>query len=85
MPQPSRQRETASVGLAMAHDSASLHVRGTATYVDDMREPDGLLHVVPGFARDGARGKITSAIVPSGRNQLPIAIGELQTVDTTRP
>jgi xanthine dehydrogenase large subunit len=48
-----------TVGQALAHDSSELHVAGTAIYVDDMREPDGLVHVVPGFARDGAKGKIT--------------------------
>ena len=51
---------TDAVGLALAHDSAALHVQGTATYIDDMREPEGLLHVYPGYARDGARGKIAS-------------------------
>ena len=28
-----------TVGKAIAHDSAELHVTGTATYIDDMREP----------------------------------------------
>ena len=51
---------TDTVGLALAHDSARLHVTGAATYIDDMREPDGLLHVFPGFAKEGARGKIKS-------------------------
>src|SRR5207244_6991363 len=30
---------TDTVGLALAHDSAALHTRGAAQYVDDMREP----------------------------------------------
>jgi xanthine dehydrogenase large subunit len=47
-----------NVGAAMPHDSAELHVTGTAVYVDDMREPDGILHVAPGFALDGAKGKL---------------------------
>src|SRR5882724_6798955 len=51
---------TDTVGLALAHDSASLHVSGRATYIDDMREPEGLVHVAPGHAKDGARGKIKS-------------------------
>ncbi|MBI2720442.1 MAG: xanthine dehydrogenase molybdopterin binding subunit [Rhizobiales bacterium] len=51
---------TDTVGLALAHDSAALHVSGRAVYIDDMREPDGLVHVVPGYARDAARGKIKS-------------------------
>ncbi len=48
------------VGLPLIHDSARLHVTGTANYIDDVREPDGLVHVVPGFAREGACGKIKS-------------------------
>ncbi len=50
--------ETETVGLSLAHDSAALHVQGTAVYIDDMREPDGTLHVEPGYAVEGARGKI---------------------------
>ncbi len=49
-----------TVGLGLAHDSAVLHVQGNAIYIDDMREPDGLLHVYPGYAREGAFGKITA-------------------------
>ncbi|MBC8037470.1 MAG: xanthine dehydrogenase molybdopterin binding subunit [Rhizobiales bacterium] len=52
--------ETDAVGLPLAHDSAALHVQGTAAYIDDMLEPEGLLHVYPGYASDGARGKIAS-------------------------
>jgi xanthine dehydrogenase large subunit len=54
-----RMLETKTVGKALAHDSAALHVQGNATYVDDMREPEGLLHVYPGFAKEGALGPIT--------------------------
>jgi xanthine dehydrogenase large subunit len=53
-----RVLETKTVGRALAHDSAALHVQGAATYVDDMREPEGLVHVYPGFAKDGALGAI---------------------------
>ena len=49
----------ATVGKALAHDSADMHVQGNAPYIDDLREPEGTLHVVPGFAPKGARGKIT--------------------------
>ena len=38
------------VGAAIAHDSADRHVRGSAAYVDDIREPAGTLHVAPGYA-----------------------------------
>ena len=49
----------ASVGLALAHDSAARHVRGTAAYIDDLPEPAGTVHVAPGGARV-ARGAIRS-------------------------
>src|SRR3954447_8964176 len=38
------------VRRAMRHDSSSKHVAGTATFVDDMREPEGLLHIAVGRA-----------------------------------
>jgi xanthine dehydrogenase large subunit len=41
----------------IAHDSAVRHVAGTATYVDDIREPEGTLHVAPGGS-PVARGRI---------------------------
>jgi xanthine dehydrogenase large subunit len=46
------------IGQALAHDGATLHVQGSAPYIDDLREPEGLLHIAPGYARDGARGRI---------------------------
>ena len=51
--------EGASVGLALAHDSAARHVRGTAAYIDDLPEPAGTVHVTPGAAGE-ARGAIRS-------------------------
>jgi xanthine dehydrogenase large subunit len=51
---------TETVGLPLTHDSAALHVTGAANYIDDLREPEGLVHVVPGFAPEGARGKVKS-------------------------
>ena len=42
------------------HDSAILHVQGSATYVDDAIESAGLVHVAPGYASDAACGKITA-------------------------
>ncbi len=58
-----RISKAAVVGHAIAHDSAEMHVQGNATYIDDILEPDGLLHVVPGYSREGARGRITSVDV----------------------
>src|SRR5437764_6904345 len=49
---------TDTIGLAIAHDSAELHVRGAAVYVDDMREPEGTLHLAPGYAANAAKGRI---------------------------
>ncbi len=34
----------------LPHDSARLHVHGSATYIDDIREQDGTLHVAIGMA-----------------------------------
>ena len=53
-----KQLPPRTVGQPLAHDSAVLHVAGSATYIDDIREPDGALHVVPGYARDAAKGKL---------------------------
>ncbi|SDR03456.1 xanthine dehydrogenase molybdopterin binding subunit [Pseudovibrio sp. Tun.PSC04-5.I4] len=46
------------VGRPYKHDSALKHVAGTATYIDDMIEPYGTLHVAPGYARDAICGRI---------------------------
>ncbi len=48
------------LGQALPHDSAIMHVQGSAPYIDDLREPVGLLHIAPGYAMDGARGRIVS-------------------------
>jgi len=49
----------AVVGSPLAHDSALKHVTGEAVYVDDIREPNGTLHVVPGFA-PAAAGRVAT-------------------------
>ncbi len=59
--------DTKTVGLALAHDSAALHAQGAAVYIDDMREPDGTLHVEPGCSPKGACGKITGLNLDSVR------------------
>ena len=38
------------VGQALPHDSAHLHVSGTAAYTDDLPEPRGLLHLAVGMS-----------------------------------
>ena len=40
------------------HDAADRHVQGNAPYIDDILEPEGTLHVVPGGA-PVAHGRIT--------------------------
>ncbi len=50
----------------LPHDSASKHVQGTAQYIDDIREPEGTLHLaVGGSAR--ARGRLVSLDVSAVR------------------
>jgi xanthine dehydrogenase large subunit len=44
------REETAVVHKAHPHDSARLHVSGAAAYVDDIREPQGTLHIAVGMA-----------------------------------
>jgi len=52
----SGSRPNGGAGEAVPHDSAHLHVSGEATYVDDMLEPRGLLHLAVGMsARAHAR------------------------------
>jgi xanthine dehydrogenase large subunit len=50
---------TAVVHKPLPHDSARLHVQGAATYVDDICEPAGALHIAIGMA-DKACGKLKS-------------------------
>src|SRR5450432_703496 len=51
------EKETAVVHKPLAHDSARLHVSGSATYIDDIREPVGTLHIAIGLA-DKAAGTL---------------------------
>jgi xanthine dehydrogenase large subunit len=53
-------RGEAVVGKPHPHDSAELHVTGRAIYIDDMPEPEGLLHIAPGYAGSAACGRITA-------------------------
>jgi xanthine dehydrogenase large subunit len=54
------------VGESVIHESALKHVAGAATYVDDVPEPDGALHVQLGLATI-ARGRILSMDLASVR------------------
>jgi xanthine dehydrogenase large subunit len=48
-----------SVGKSLPHDSATLHVTGTARYIDDIPTPNGTLHLAFGLSQV-AHGDITS-------------------------
>ena len=50
---------TAVVHKPLPHDSAPLHVQGAATYIDDIGEPAGTLHIAIGMANK-ASGKLKS-------------------------
>ena len=39
-----------AIGTSIPHDSSELHVLGSATYTDDIVEPQGLLHVAVGLS-----------------------------------
>ncbi len=47
------------MGVSTRHDSAVRHVCGSAVYVDDIREPEGTLHLAVGGA-PVARGRINN-------------------------
>ena len=54
-----KQPKDPIIGRSIAHDSAHMHVQGSAAYIDDMNVPEGTLHVA--FALSNvAHGKITS-------------------------
>ena len=50
---------TTVVHKPLPHDSARLHVQGAATYIDDIGEPAGTLHIAIGMANK-ASGKLKS-------------------------
>ena len=50
MTAPLSAEPLAVVSKPMRHDSAPLHVQGAAAYIDDIREPEGTLHVAPGLS-----------------------------------
>jgi xanthine dehydrogenase large subunit len=39
-----------TIGQPIPHDSAHMHVRGNAIYIDDITEPVGTLHAAPGIS-----------------------------------
>jgi len=55
---PHKDKINGGVADSLRHDSAVNHVTGRATYIDDILEPRGTLHLVPGGA-SFACGKLT--------------------------
>src|SRR5687768_3146990 len=55
---PPPQSREGTVRRPLPHDSAELHVAGAATYVDDIPEAPGTLHLAFGLAADG-RARLT--------------------------
>ena len=55
----SQVSQAGAVHQPLPHDSADLHVAGTAFYVDDLPEPPGLLHCAFGHAAEG-HGRLLS-------------------------
>jgi xanthine dehydrogenase large subunit len=53
------QPERAAIGVGLPHESATLHVSGEATYVDDIGELRGTLHAALGLSRH-AHARIVS-------------------------
>ena len=60
---------TTVVHKPLPHDSARLHVQGAATYVDDIGEPAGTLHIAVGMANK-ASGKLKSLGLEAVRGAL---------------
>lgn len=58
-PESPLSRVSGSVGSAIPHDSAHLHVSGEATYTDDIAEPRELLHLAVGMS-ERAHARIRS-------------------------
>ena len=54
IPRVPLERETQVVHKPHPHDSARLHVRGLAPYIDDLNEPSGCLHLAVGMANKAA-------------------------------
>ena len=67
------------VRQALPHDSGIKHVQGTAHYIDDIREPDGTLHVAIGQSPI-ARGRLLSLDLDAVR-ALPGVVAVLTAAD----
>jgi xanthine dehydrogenase large subunit len=61
------ENPTRVVRVPTVHDSAARQVSGEAVYIDDIREPEGTLHVAPGGA-PAAHGRIKRLGLDAVRN-----------------
>ncbi len=57
VPLPADEAPLRHVAKSLPHDSAKRHVTGLAQYIDDIREPEGTLHIAVGQS-PRARGKL---------------------------
>jgi len=72
-----------SVTRPLPHDSARLHVTGTARYVDDIPAPAGTLHLAFGLA-PVARGRVTAMDLGAVRDS-PRVVAVLTAADLPHP
>ena len=79
IPRVPLERETQVVHKPHPHDSARLHVRGLAPYIDDLREPQGLLHLAVGGA-SAAAGRLI-ALDLAGVRAAPGVVAVLSAAD----
>ncbi|HEU4518918.1 MAG TPA: hypothetical protein VFS03_05350, partial [Microvirga sp.] len=77
--EPAREDARRHVHQPLPHDSAVKHVQGTAQYIDDIREPDGTLHVAIGGSPK-ARGRLVSLDLAAVR-ALPGVVAVLTAAD----
>ncbi len=71
--------EPRHVHRSLPHDSATKHVQGAAPYVDDLREPEGTLHVALGMS-PAARGRLL-ALDLEGVRAAPEVVAVLTAAD----
>ncbi len=76
-------RSGARVGISRPHESAALHVAGEATYIDDLPELAGTLHVALGLS-PVAHGKLTGMALDKIR-ALPGVVAVLSAADIPGP
>ncbi|MEP3280524.1 MAG: xanthine dehydrogenase molybdopterin binding subunit [Stappiaceae bacterium] len=58
----------ATVRKPVRHDSAGKHVSGSATYIDDILEPEGTLHLVPGWCPSAVHADLLSMTLDKVRS-----------------